>query len=256
MMNWKNELNRICPELGPKVRAFFTEREGGVSSGPWGGVEGIMGLNVGARTGDNAGCVRMNRSIVEQLCPSPIHWMHQVHGTRVVEAREVDNEELEADAQIAFDPETVCVVQVADCLPVLLADKQARAVAAVHAGWKGLAAGVIEEAVKAIREKLPACELKAWLGPRIGFEDFEVGDEVLERFKKAYPTVTDGVKEKENGKFCLSLAAYARAALAGVGVTEVEDCGLSTAADARRFYSYRRDGERTGRHAAVIWIEK
>lgn len=254
MMNWKNELAVIRPEMGEKVKALFTERVGGVSSGPWGGPEGIMGLNVGSRVEDNAGCVRMNRSIVADLCPSEPRWMTQVHGIQVVNAEEVDDESVEADAQVTTVPETVCVVQVADCLPVLLADKSGRVVGAVHAGWKSLAAGVIEEAVKAMQEKVPGCELKAWLGPCIGREDFEVGDDVAETFEKAYPNVAGGVTAKGE-KFLVDLAAYAKAALAKVGVGDVEDCGLSTYADRERFYSYRRDG-RTGRHATLIWIEK
>lgn len=255
MMNWKNELAVIRPDMGEKVKAFFTERVGGVSSGPWGGLDGIMGLNVGTRVGDNSGCVRMNRSIVSDLCPAQPHWMTQVHGTDVVQAEDVADEAVQADAQFTMKPETVCVVQVADCLPVLLADKKARIVAAVHAGWKSLAAGVIEATVQAMKEKLPDCELKAWLGPRIGFDDFEVGDEVVIVFQTNYPEVTGAVKAKGD-KQCVDLAAYAKAALAKSGVTDCEDCGLSTYADAGRFYSYRRDGEQTGRHAAVIWIEK
>lgn len=255
MMNWKNELAVIRPELGEKVRAFFTERLGGVSSGPWGGVDGIMGLNVGSRVGDNAGCVRMNRSIVADLCPSEPHWMTQVHGIEVVEAQSVTDESVQADAQWTMCPETVCVVQVADCLPVLLADKKGRIVAAVHAGWKSLAGGVIEECVRTLRAQLPDCELKAWLGPRIGFDDFEVGNEVAEIFRSKYPELNDAIKTKD-GRQYVNLAAYALQALSKAGVTECEDCGLSTYAEAERFYSYRRDGEQTGRHAAVIWIEK
>lgn len=254
MMNWKNELAVIRPEIGEKVKALFTERVGGVSSGPWGGPEGIMGLNIGSRVEDNAGCVRMNRSIVAELCPSEPRWMTQVHGIQVVDAESVADESVEADAQVTTVPGTVCVVQVADCLPVLLADKAGRVVGAVHAGWKSLAAGVVEEAVRAMKNKVADCELKAWLGPRIGREDFEVDADVAEAFEKAYPGVENGVVAKDD-KFLIDLAAYAKAALAKVGVSNIEDCGLSTYADSARFYSYRRDG-RTGRHAALIWIEK
>ena len=114
MMNWKNELGVIRPELGARVKAFFTERVGGVSSGPWGGTDGIMGLNVGSRVGDNSGCVRMNRSIVADLCPAEPRWMTQVHGIAVVNAEEVTDESVQADAQVTTQPGTVCVVQVAD----------------------------------------------------------------------------------------------------------------------------------------------
>lgn len=255
MMNWKNELAVIRPEMGDNVKAFFTERVGGVSSGPWGGVDGIMGLNVGSRVGDNSGCVRMNRSIVAGLCPAEPRWLTQVHGTAVVNAEDVTEETVEADAQITTEPGVVCVVQVADCLPVLLADAKGRVVGAVHAGWKSLAAGVVEAAVRRMQEAVPGCELKAWLGPRIGFDDFEVGPEVVVAFEERYPGVVGAVKPHAD-KQCLDLAAYAKAALAAVGVTQVQDCGLSTVADAERFYSFRRDGAQTGRHAAVIWIEE
>ena len=255
MINWKNELGVIRPEFGAGVKAFFTERLGGVSSGPWGGVDGIMGLNVGSRVGDNSSCVRMNRSIVADLCPAEPRWMTQVHGIAVVNAEDVTDESVQADAQITTQPETVCVVQVADCLPVLLADRQGRVVGAVRAGWKSLVAGVIEASVAAMRAKVPDCKLKAWLGPRIGFDDFEVGTEVADVFRTNYPEVADGIKPKDE-KFCVDLAAYAKAALNKVGVEDIEDCALSTVADAQRFFSYRRDGEQTGRHAAVIWIEK
>ena len=140
-------------------------------------------------------------------------------------------------------------------VPVLLADQQGRVVGAVHAGWKSLVAGVIEASVAAMRDKVPDCKLKAWLGPRIGFDDFEVGTEVADVFRTNYPEVADGIKPKDE-KFCVDLAAYAKAALNKVGVEDIEDCALSTVTDAQRFFSYRRDGEQTGRHAAVIWIEK
>lgn len=255
-MDFKDELEVLRPELGENVKAIFTLRTGGVSSGPWGSVEGIMGLNVSTRVGDNAGCVRMNRSIVSQLTPEEPHWMTQVHGTRVVKAEDVADETLEADAQITTHPGVVCAVQVADCLPVLLADSQGRGVAAVHAGWRSLSAGIIEKTVDALREALgdKNAAIKAWLGPRIGFDDFETGEEVKDVFLKNYPSCTTGVKEVD-GKWHVDLAAFAKAALASQAVTDVEDCGCSTVADAHRFYSYRRDGEKTGRHAAMIWID-
>ncbi len=257
MMNWKNELGVIRPVFAGPVKGVFTERLGGVSSGPWGGVDGIMGLNVGSRVGDNAGCVRMNRSIAAELCPSEPHWMTQVHGTDVVRAEDVADESVQADAQITTAPGVVCVVQTADCLPVLLADKKGRIVGAVHAGWKSLAAGVIERAAEEMKKAVPEAELQAWLGPRIGFDDFEVGRDVVDAFAARYPSVAAGVKAVGE-KFRVDLAAYARAALSASGVADgdIEDCGLSTYADPARFYSYRRDGAQTGRHAALIWIEK
>lgn len=256
MMDFKEELAAIRPEMGDGVGAIFTEREGGVSSGPWGGVDGIMGLNVGSRVEDNAGCVRMNRSIVGQLTPTEPRWMTQVHGTDVVVADTVEDETVEADAQITTTSGVVCTVQVADCLPVLVADSLGRGVAAIHAGWRSLAAGVIENTIKELKKLIgdDTAQLKAWLGPRIGFDDFETGADVKDAFVSAYPECTAGIKAVDE-KWHIDLAAFAKTALAKVGVTNVEDCGLSTVTDAKRFYSFRRDGAKSGRHAALIWIE-
>ncbi len=258
MTLYKNEIEVIRPTLVKGVGALFTERLGGVSSGPWGGPDGIMGMNVGAHVGDNPSCVQMNRSIVAQMVPSAPRWMTQVHGIRTVDAETVTDDTLKADAQTSLTPGVVCVVQVADCLPVLVAEKNARGVAAIHAGWKGLSLGVIESGVRRLKERLgdENAELVAWLGPRIGFDDFECGEDVLAPYRLRYPEVTDGIRLKGEGKYCLSLAAYARYALRSVGVTEVQDCGLSTVSDPKRFFSFRRDGAKSGRHAALIWIEE
>ncbi len=254
---FKEQSASLIPELVPGVRVLFTEREGGVSSGPWGGPEGIMGLNVGAHVGDNAACVRMNRNIVAQMTPSAPRWMTQVHGVECVDAESVEDDGVQADAQCSVTPGVVCAVQVADCLPVLVADSQARAVAAIHAGWKSLSGGVIEKAVARVRERIadPSAELCAWLGPRISADDFEVGPEVVRAFEEHFGPVAGAVRDGKDGKFFLDLAAYAKQALAAAGVRRIDDCGLSTFADPKRFYSFRRDGAQSGRHAALIWIE-
>lgn len=263
MSIYKKETEALAPNLGSRVGALFTERLGGVSSGPWGGPEGVMGLNVGTRVGDNAACVRMNRAMVAQLAPEAPRWMTQVHGVRVVHADDVADDTVEADASWTMTPGVVCAVQVADCLPVLIAENDGRIVAAVHAGWRSLATGIIEETVREMRRALAAAAgdeaaqaagFRAWLGPRIGFDDFETGPEVAAAFKEHFGDAPECVRQGEGDRLYIDLAGYARRALAGVGVTEVEDCGLSTAADPARFYSYRRDGEKTGRHAALIWI--
>lgn len=265
-MQYKDELAVLRPqwlsrtELKDRIGAFFTERTGGVSSGPWGGAQGIMGLNVGVRVGDNAGCVRMNRAIVAQIAGAQPRWMTQVHGTRVVRAEEVDGDALEADAQIALTPGVVCAVQVADCLPVLIAETRGRAVAAVHAGWRSLAGGIIENTVNQLRLALgpegASAGFAAWLGPRIGFDDFETSADVKDAFTARWPACTAAVKPAAvPGKWLVDLAGFAREALRSCGIEDVEDCGLSTVADGARFYSYRRDGQQTGRHAALIWIK-
>ena len=254
---YKEAIEAITPKLVDGVGALFTERIGGVSSGPWGGIDGIQGMNVGTRVGDNVACVRMNRSILAQLLPSSPRWMTQVHGTCVLDAENITDDTIEADASTSLTPGVVCVAQVADCLPVLLAEKHAKGVAAIHAGWKGLSLGVIEAGVLRLKERLqnPNAELVAWLGPRIGFDDFECGEDVLSCYRARYPDLPDAIVDLGAGKYRLSLAAYARFALRNVGVTDVIDCGLSTVSDAKRFYSFRRDGAQSGRHAALIWIE-
>lgn len=240
------------------VDVLFTCRAGGVSSGPWGDVDGVMGLNVGTHTGDFAACTRMNRGIVAQLVPSDPKWLRQVHGTRVVAAETVEGEP-EADAAVSTTPGVVPVVMVADCLPVLVADAQGRAVAAVHAGWRGLADGVVQMGVKSVRDAVDddSARVIVWLGPRIGPEAFEVGEEVLDAMKSGLPDAQAAFRKAEAGRYYADLAALARQALAQVHVPEEDifDCGLSTYADPKRFWSYRRDGERSGRHAAMIWIK-
>ena len=221
------------------VDALFTCRDGGVSSGAYGNAEGIMGLNVAPHTGDFGACVRMNRSIVAQLVPSDPVWLRQVHGTEVVDA----------DASVSTKPGVVCTVMTADCLPVLLANREGTVVAAVHAGWKSLAAGIIGKTIRVMRERAPeSTGFVAWLAPRIGPEAFEVGPDVREAMLAGLP---------EADRLMCDLALLAKMALAAEGVSEddVFDCGLSTYSHPRRFYSFRRDGEKSGRHAAMIWIK-
>lgn len=258
---FKSEIESIQPEWAqgaPEgVRAFFTCRTGGVSSGPWGGPEGIMGMNLATHTGDAKFCVDMNRQILTQCLPAEPKWLTQVHGVRIVHADDVQGAP-EADGAWTKTPGVVCVVMTADCLPVILADRQGRIVAAVHAGWRGLADGVLQEAVKTLRAELPDADLVAWFGPRIGPDDFEVGEDVLEAMKQHLPEAQQAFRAAPTeGRFFGDLGKLARMALTSVGVAEeaISDCGLSTVSDATRFYSFRRDGERSGRHAALVWID-
>lgn len=242
----------------PRVHALFTLREGGVSSGPFGGPDGFCGLNVGLYCGDAKSCVRMNRRILADLAGSTPKWLHQVHGTEIVHGDEAAPE-TEADGAWTATPGVVLAVQTADCLPVLLADSQGRAVMALHAGWRGLAGGILQKGVDKLRSELPdGARILAWLAPRIGPEAFEVGEEVLEAMKALLPDAQSAFTAGQApGKWMADLAALARQALEGAGLKpkDIEDCGLSTAADAGRFFSYRRDAGETGRHAALIWIE-
>ncbi len=167
-----------------RVRALITTRAGGVSTGPYAGPEGSGGMNVGRGSGDDRASVDENRMRLRALLPADPAWLKQVHGATVVDAAEAAAVPggAEADAAITDRAQVVAAVMVADCMPVLLADAQGRCVAAVHAGWRGLAAGVIQRAVRALRERLgePDAQVLAYLGPAIGPDHFEVGTDVLE----------------------------------------------------------------------------
>ncbi|MBI1904734.1 MAG: peptidoglycan editing factor PgeF [Rhodocyclales bacterium] len=238
----------IAPEWAApaNVRALVTTRGGGVSLPPY------AGLNLGLHVGDDGIAVRRNREIVSALLPGVPCWLDQVHGTDVADAdapRVI--EPVCADAAIARRPASVCVVMTADCLPVLLCDTAGSVVAAVHAGWRGLAAGVLEAALERMR-CVPA-SVMAWLGPAIGPTHFEVGDEVRARFVAADAAAASAfVPGHARGKWMADLYALARLRLAAAGVTQVTGGTLCTYADQARFYSYRRDGV-TGRFASLIW---
>lgn len=260
MLNWeKPELELVRAEwpegMASNVKGLFTCRTGGVSSGPWGGPEGIMGLNVGPHVGDVESCVKMNRMIVGQLVPSSPKWLSQVHGATVLHADDVQGAP-EADATWTTTPGVVCAVMTADCLPVFLADRKGRGVAAVHAGWRSLAAGILPKATEALRTAIGTdAQLVAWFGPRIGAEAFETGADVLEAMRERLPEADRAFKATSDGRYLADLAELARQSLAQAQITDIVDCGLSTAADANRFWSYRRDGARSGRHAALVWFE-
>ena len=249
-------------DLAPScVKAFFSCRTGGVSSGPWGGPEGFQGLNLSNKTGDYARSVEMNRSILSSMCPSEPRWITQVHGVEMVRADDVDSEAVQADAVYTTTPGVVCCVMTADCLPVLITEKKGRIAAAVHAGWRGLADGVVSKSVEELRKILgdDSAEWVAWLGPRIGSEDFEIGSDVVDAFRVRFADVVDRyINPHGNGKYLCDMGRIAAFALmrAGVKKENIRDCRLSTYADPSSFYSYRRDGAASGRHAACIWIEE
>jgi YfiH family protein len=226
------------------VRALVTTRSGGVSAGPY------ESLNLGSRVGDDPERVARNRAILRERLPAEPRWMKQVHGTRVIDAREARGE-VEADAAVSSSAGEVCAVLVADCLPVLLCDRGATVVAAAHAGWRGLAAGVLEAAVAATA--VPPQQLLAYIGPGIGREAYEVGADVRDAFVPRIPGAAAAFAPRVGGKFLADLAALARLALSACGVRDVYGGGFCTASD-RRFFSFRRD-RITGRMAGLIWME-
>ena len=230
------------------IRACCTTRRGGVSHAPF------DGLNLSFGVGDDPVSVSENRALLAARLrlPAPPLWMQQVHGTRVLEAGAAEPNST-GDASIARSPELPCVVTVADCLPVLLCASDGTVVAAAHAGWRGLAAGVIENTV--VEMKVPPSRVMAWIGPAIGASAYEVGSEVRDAFVDWNPDDATVFSPSPAGRWMADLAGLARARLRRIGVRAVYGGDSCTHFDSRRFYSFRRDG-RTGRFAALIWIER
>ena len=229
----------------PQVRAFVTTRNGGGSGEPY------ASLNLGTRVGDEPAAVARNRAVVRAVVPAEPKWLRQVHGTRVVEADRAQPEP-EADAAFTHAVNTVCVVQIADCMPVLFCDQQGERVAIAHAGWRGLSSGVLDATIGALG--VAPARLLAWLGPAIGPTAFEVGSDVLQAFgANANGATNAAFKPLREGKWLADLYALARLRLSEAGVTAVSGGGLCTFNDRTRFFSHRRDGV-SGRQAAFIWI--
>lgn len=227
------------------VRALQTTRAGGVSSAPY------DSLNLGAHVGDLPLAVARNRQSLSSLMPGEPVWLEQVHGTTVVNA-DLASCAPRADAAVARQRGSVCVVMTADCLPVLLCDTAGTVVGAAHAGWKGLATGVIEATVQAMGA--PSQDLMAWLGPAIGQSAFEVGDEVREAFVSQHPQAADAFAPgKEPGKWLADIYRLARLRLTALGVTRIYGGEHCTFSEPQRFFSYRRDGA-TGRMGTFIWL--
>jgi polyphenol oxidase len=237
-------------KLPAGVRAAFTTRSGGASSGEW------SSLNLGAHVGDAADDVAENRRRVQRLLGMKAEpaWLHQVHSTAVCDLDHVKHRRLPVTADVALTSKSdyACVVMVADCLPVLFASRDGKKIAAAHAGWRGLASGVLEHTVLALG--VPADELTAWIGPAISREHFEVGDEVRAAFVSSDAGAAGAFERNARGKWQADLVALARRRLNALGVTDVSGGGWCTFADPARFFSHRRDGK-GGRMAALIWRE-
>jgi len=239
----------------PGVRALSTQRSGGVSAAPF------DSLNLGAHVGDSAEAVAENR---RRLCtaaglPAEPVWLSQQHGTNVLDLDGAHDAPCGEDASAGADASVtrrrgrVCAILTADCLPVLLASESGAAVAAVHAGWRGLAAGVIEATVRALA--LPTQSLLAWLGPAIGPVHFEIGAEVREELLCADPQAEAAFERNARGRYMADLATLARRRLERLGIARIYGSDACTYAAPKDYFSYRRDG-RTGRQASVIWLEK
>ena len=243
------ELVLIKPDwpAPPTVRAVATTRHGGVSPPPW------DSLNLGMHVGDGPAAVRANRQRLADALELPVQplWLDQVHGIHVVDAARA-SAGAQADGSIATLPRVVCAVQTADCLPILLCDRDATAVAALHAGWRGLAGGIVEQGVAALESRgISPASLLAWLGPAIGPAAYEVGDDVRARF--VHPTDQSALAPNERGRWQLDLYRLARGRLLAAGVPECFGGDRCTYGEAECFFSHRRDG-RCGRQAALIWL--
>ena len=226
------------------VRAYSTMREGGVSQGAW------ASLNLATHVQDDPMHVAENRRRLSEalVIPNEPYWLEQVHGTEVVRP-ELKTTQC-ADAAFTQQSDTPCVVMTADCLPVLFCDEQGTAVAAAHAGWRGLAAGVLEQTLRCFDDP---SKVMAWMGPAIGPEHFEVGDEVREIFLQQHSQAESAFVESRPGHWMTDIFQLAQQRLLAAGVTHIYGGGICTYADADHFYSYRRESV-TGRMASLIWL--
>ncbi len=229
-----------------QIKAFNSTREGGYSMAPF------SGLNLGMHVGDDPLVVARNRQWLMQHAnmPSSPIWLNQTHSTRVIQVTKPSDNVLDADGVITSAVGVVCSAMTADCLPVLITNCQGNQVAAVHAGWRGLAAGIIENALEYFSD-----DVLVWLGPAIGAQAFEVGQEVKDTF------CADDVRAQQafqplgkDGKWLANLALLAQLRLAKIGIDQVYHSHLCTFQNPQQFYSYRRDGV-TGRQASFIWID-
>ncbi len=232
------------------IRAISTTRQGGISRRPY------DSLNLGLHVDDLESSVLVNRELLRDTLKLPAEplWLDQVHSTIVANA-DSKNPELTADASVTHQKNQVCVVMTADCLPVLFTHKNGTVVAAAHAGWRGLLNGVLEATVRNM--KVNPENVYAWLGPAIGAEQFEVGDDVRDAFIENDNILTQQafISGHDDGKWFADIYQLARIRLNAIGVSEIYGGGLCTYNDESRFFSYRREN-RTGRMASLIWMTK
>lgn len=247
----------VSGKAWPGVRYFCSTRQGGVSSGPW------SSLNVGLHTDDDESHVLANRQKLRSRVPDDPLWLKQVHGTTVYDAdclsgRPLGGDALvpTADAAITTHPGTVLAIMTADCLPVVLASADGRALGVAHAGWRGLAAGVLERTLDALRARhRNAPGWRAWIGPAIGPQHFEVGADVFDAFVGQDRQTVAFFSETVPGKKWLAdLPSLARYRLALAGVDSIELSGHCTYSRPELFYSYRRDAQ-TGRLVTLAWLD-
>ena len=255
-MNSRPAGDWLFPEWdAPGVGAVMTTRAGGVSAAPF------DSMNLRDGLGDDAAAVAENqRRLQEAIGGTPV-WLKQVHGAAIVPLTGADTRPEatvhSADASFTTEPGVVCAIQVADCLPVLFAAPGGRGVAAAHAGWRGLAGGVLAASVAALcsAARCEPHELQTWLGACIGPRRFEVGPDVLEAFGASPRGESPAFAPFKPGKWHANLPLLARERLRAAGVREISGGNWCTVEAPSRFFSFRRDGV-TGRMAAAVWIER
>lgn len=246
----------VLPDSAVRIALLSTQRGGGISAMPYAAANGAGGFNLATHVGDDAIAVAHNRASLRQMLPAEPVWLNQNHGAVVVHACADTNFTSPpiADACIATEPGVVCAVLTADCLPVLFYDVSGDVVGAAHAGWRGLAAGVLQHTVTAMRAA-GATDIRAWLGPAIGPNKFEVGEEVRAAFCSLDHVAEYAFIALANhpGKYVADLYALARLALAQVSVTRVSGGDQCTVSQPSDYFSFRRD-QQCGRMASLIWI--
>ncbi len=235
-----------CPAV---VHSLITTRRGGVSQGVY------ASLNLGQHVGDEPGAVMINRARVLAGAKSQAVWLNQIHGTRVIDAARFGDGQDAPTADAAFSRAVgiACVIMSADCLPVLFCDDAGCIVAAAHAGWRGLLAGVLERTIAAMG--VAADHLMAYFGPAIGAQAFEVGDDVRSAFVAADAGAVAAFAAGSPGKWLADIGLLARQRLAAQGVNRIFGGTYCTFSDVDRFFSYRRDGQ-TGRMASMVWLDR
>lgn len=240
-----NKMTWIKPEwpVASNIHAAVTLRTGGLSAGAF------ESMNPALHVNDNAETVLKNRQIISQMLnlPSEPVWLEQIHSNRIICADKSLPLE-QADASYTDQAEVVCVVMTADCLPILLANRDGVEIAAIHAGWRGLLSGVISNSVA----RFNSGQVIAWLGPAIGPDRFEVGNEVKSAFITKSDKFKTAFKQISQDKYLADIYQLAKMELAMLGINQVYGGGFCTVTDEQRFYSYRRNGE-TGRMATMIW---
>ncbi len=240
-------LSLISPQwpLSNKVRAFTTTRMGGVSKQPY------NTFNLARHVNDDETdvCENRHRLQTQVLMGKQVKWLKQIHSNNVVNAAEIEADKVEADAAFTIDKSIACAVLTADCLPILLADKNGQCLAAVHAGWRGIINGVIQNTITAMSDYIKPDY--AWLGPAIGPDVFEVGTDVYDEYLQCNDDFSQCFNPHNSGKWTLNIYQAAKLVLNAADITQVFGGEFCTYSDTDQFFSFRRHAT-TGRMATII----